>query len=197
MDNTLQTYTIDDTASSLTFKSPFRKSWFTIFVLGWSVFLTFAICLFSFLNVLLPSKVNVSDVFVLPLSFVAFLFPAGILALFEWLWHIFGFEVATITNDEITIQHQIFGMGISKKLLVQSIDGVFISNQRNDWVTYMSREFKFFNFKKGLVAVNYGKTIWGGTRTYRFGSTLKREDAKQVVKLIHERFPQYKYHGEK
>ncbi len=125
-----------------------------------------------------------------PLPFLVFLLFAGTIALIELLWQLCGVEIAEVTDSQITLKHRIFGMGISKNLQVQGIEGVFVSNQKEGyWFADMSREFKFLNFKKGTVAINYGKTFLGGPRTYRFGSILGREGAKQIVEQIHERFP--------
>ena len=128
-----------------------------------------------------------------PFLFLAILLVVGPLMLVESLWLLCGVEIAEITENQITIKHQILGLGISKNFEAQGIEGVFVSNPRNIQVDDSAREFKFISFKRGIVAINYGKTLFGGPRTYRFGSMLDREDAKRIVERIHERFPQYKY----
>ena len=187
----MQNYTTEYVGSSLEFSSPYRKSWFMIFGLSVSLVGVCVFLLASILQVFLPEMMN--GLFVFPFPFLAVFLPFGVIILIEFLWQLFGVEITEVTESQITLKHYIFGLGISKNLSAQKIDGVFVSNQSNDWLTYMSRDLKFINFKKGAVAINYGKTLFGGTRTYRFGSILEREDAKQIVGLIHERFPQYQY----
>ncbi|HMB24432.1 MAG TPA: hypothetical protein VKP08_16430 [Anaerolineales bacterium] len=188
-----QKYTVEDTGSALRFSSPYRKSWLLIFTLAGTVITACALVLASLLHAFAPETVSL--LMALPLPFALALLLFGTLPLVELLWQLVGLEVAEVTESQITIKHQIFGIGISKNLYAQTIDGVFVSHQRNDWLVYMSRDIKFLDFKKGAVAINYGETLLGRVRTYRFGSILEKEAGTQIVELIHERFPQYKYHS--
>jgi len=108
-----------------------------------------------------------------------------------------GLEVIEVDSDHIVIEHRVMWLGISRKFYYYGIDGVFVSRLKIDWLTdtQLERGFRFVDFKKGLVAINYGKNILGRTKTFRFGSILNREEAVQIVTIIHQRFPQYKYHS--
>lgn len=104
-------------------------------------------------------------------------------------------------SNRIVIKHQVLGLGLARKFSLNRVNGVFVSRQDNSDLNYYldSKELKFFflSFKQGKVAINYGKTILGGINTIRFGASLHEGEAKQMVKLIHEKFPQYIYEKSK
>jgi hypothetical protein len=133
----------------------------------------------------------------MPRPVLLIFFPLGAFTLLDLLWHVRGLEIVEITASQITIKHQVLGLNVSRKLPAQSIDGVFVSKLKNDWSIYSTRGMKFTNFKNGTIAINVGKNLFGGVRSYRFGSNFDRRDAEHIVRLIHERFPQYKYRGKK
>jgi hypothetical protein len=192
MHTALQNYLAEDTGSALKFISPYRKPWLTILLLLSEI----AVCMIGLLWYLRdPAHIFADLPSFPPFPFLAVLLVVGPLMLVESLWLLCGVEIAEVTDSQIIIKHQILGLGISKSFEAQGIDGVFVSNPRNVQSDDSAREFRFINFRRGIVAINYGKTFLGGPRTYRFGSMLGREDAKRIVELIHERFPQYKYRG--
>jgi hypothetical protein len=188
----IRNYIAEDTGSFLKFYLPWRKSWFKIFLLLPSVVIGIYIIFFS---PVWQAFIYDSVTLLLFLPFLAILLLFGGLTLTELLWQFRGLEIVEIAKNRVTIKHQIFGINISKNLRANKIDGVFVSKKGEEYWLVFNRDYEFLNFKKGALAINYGKTLWGSPRTYRFGSILNREDAKRIVQLIHERFPQYKYRG--
>jgi predicted DNA-binding WGR domain protein len=133
----------------------------------------------------------------LSLPFALILILVSVLMVLELPWLLLGLEIVEVSGNHIVIKHQVLGFGITKKFSLNRVNGVFVSRQDNSDVNYYfdAKELKFFflSFKQGKVAVNYGKTILGGINTIRFGANLDEGEAKQIVKLIHEKFPQYIY----
>jgi hypothetical protein len=88
-----------------------------------------------------------------------------------------------------------FRYGFSKKLLSTRVDGVFVSSQKIDEQFYwqLSERYKPLDFKKGMIAIYYGKTLYDRVQIFRFGTNLDKGEAQQIVKLIHEKLPQYIY----
>ena len=194
---TFDNFSVEYEGSMMRFSSPYRKLWLNIF--GTAIVLFTIISLFIFLFYSFAIK-EIDILFILDniLMYVVLFFIADLLSV-EFLWLVIGIEVIEVGSDSIILKHQVFGIGISKKLLPNKIDGVFLSQKDDSTLSYLlsGRETKFFNFKKGMVAINYGKSFLGDIKTYRFGSNLNEEGAKQIVKMIHDRFPQYIYRGSK
>ena len=196
MITTDQKYKLEDTASSLRLSIPYRK-------LAWHVFgLSFALLVIAtqfllpyFINTFISDEINSPIMISMPLALILIL--ACVLMILELFWLLFGFEVVEVDSNHVAIKHQVFGFGITRKFSLNRVNGIFVSHQENSDLNYYldSKEFKFFflSFKQGKVAINYGKTILGGINTFRFGTNLDEGDAKQIVKLIHEKFPQYIY----
>lgn len=185
-----QHYTVENLGSSLRFTLPYRKSWIrSLFI----ILLLLSAPLLPSLFIFQPTALTRQ----LPLLFIAFALIMwaimAVLMVVELLWFTLGLEVVEVDNDHITIRHQIFGVGISKQLYSDNIKGVFVSRHRINWLTYSDRNFRFFDFKKGLVAINSGKTIFGEVQTFRFGSVLNEDEARQIVVMIGERFLRYQH----
>ena len=118
------------------------------------------------------------------------LFSFGI----ECLWQIFGKEIITFSNNGITLRHQIFGIGLSRRFYISEINGVFVTQVRNTNKFIRTRSYGFLNFKHGKVAFNSGKSwLFREPNSFRFGTDLSWDEAKQIVAKIHQRFPKYQY----
>jgi hypothetical protein len=184
MSTIAQKYKIEKTDSSINLIIPYQKYWVLIFFLSLGFFILLGIVVSSFVE----SDLNV----VLPLIFFCFV-PFAILIFIELIWLLIGKEVIEVNKDCIVIKHQIIGFGLSRKLISNKINGVFVARQNNYGEPAYFKEIKFVNFSIGKVAINYGKTIFGGVNTIRFGSNLSEGEAKQIVGIIHESFPCYIY----
>jgi len=133
----IHNYTLRETGSSLIFSSQYRISRFRIFRgLASIVMVGMIIFLMSWLNSLSGSHETTFPIYI----FILLL----ILLLIELFWHLCGMEIVEVNGEQITLKHQIFGVGISKNLSAQGIEDVFVSNQGNGWTAdYRPRDLKF------------------------------------------------------
>ncbi len=190
MQKTTQHFSVENLGSSLRFTFPYRKSWARSMVI---ILLLLSAPLSLFLFIFQPTDLTRQ----LPLLFIVFAIIMwaifAVLMVAELLWLTLGVEVVEVDNDHIAIRHQIFGIGISRQFYSDNINGVFVSRHKIDWLTYSDKGFRFIDFKKGLVAINNGKTTLGEPQTFRFGTALNEAEARQIVVMIHERFVRYQY----
>jgi hypothetical protein len=108
----------------------------------------------------------------------------------ELLWQLIGREVVEIDDETLVIRHQILGLGPSKKFATGAISDLRVSPSA-EWSGPQflgQRDYRFFNFKRGCVALNSGKSMLGRPVTYRFGTGLEAMEAGQVVAQIRGRF---------
>ena len=178
--------------SSLKFSIPYRKFAWRIFGLSFGLLFIATQFLLPYFTTLISEEIYPAPM--ISLSFGLILI--SILMVLELLWLLLGLEVVEVDSNHIVIKHQVLGFGLTRKFNLKRVNGVFVSRQDSDLNYYLdTKEFKFFflTFKRGKVAINCGKNIFGGINTIRFGANLDEGEAKQIVKLIHEKFPQYIY----
>jgi hypothetical protein len=185
-----QKYTVENLEESITFSVPFRKLWTDIMGAGIYVLISFAIVAYAIFNRSMPAS-NMA----IPAPLIPFLILIFVLLVIELLWLLYGVEILEVSNTRIVIKHRIFGFGLSKRFRSNKVGGVFVSRNKIDdqFFFQLSKGFKPADFTKGMVAINYGKTLFGRAITYRFGANLTEVEAQQIVNLIREKFPQYKY----
>ena len=178
-----QNYTVENSDGSIRFKVLFKKLWVDVITVGIEITVFLALVVYASFTISI-------SVYVVPFLILIFL-----LFLIELLWLLYGVEVFEVNNSRIVMNHQIFGVGLAKKFRSNRVKGLFVSRSKiNDQLTWqLSNGFKPADFKKGMVAINYGKTLFGRIKTYRFGANLNDVEAQQIVNLILEKFPQYKY----
>ena len=195
-----QHYKIEYSASTLRFTFPHKKQWYSVllelfmFIVLISMFYPSHPASPAFTTVLSESIQSPAYLFVLLLNKSIITLLIGIWTL-ELFWLLMGKEVVEVTTNAILIRHKILGFGISKKYQADKIDGLFASQKKINWwlVPHFGRLYGFFWFKNGKIAVNSEKSFLLGVKTFRFGSILESTEARQIVALIHKRFPQYKY----
>jgi hypothetical protein len=178
-----QNYTVETSDQSINFSVPFKRLRTSIFSVGIEIFVLFGISLYGFFNTSYP----------IPTYLLPFIILFLLLFFVELFWLLNGMEFLDVSNNQIVMKHQIFGVGLSKKFVPNKIDGIFISRQKIDDLMWVRENngFRFSDFQKGKVAINYGKTLLGRIRTYRFGTNLNEVEAQEIVKLILEKYPQY------
>ena len=193
----LQHYTVDELGTSLRFVFPYRKEWLAIIgsivsLLLFGAWLSVVIAVFAQQLVSPPETVGSVQLVPCLVSLVFLAIPS--LYMIDLLWLLIGKEVIEISDDSIIIRHQVLGLGIARKFHASKINSLFVSRVRTDWLAHWlirSNHPGYLNFKLGKVAFNCGRTIWGGVKTFRFGTILDEAEAGQVVFEIHKRFPQY------
>jgi hypothetical protein len=176
----------------LRFEMPCRKNWPNIILYAIFVVL-FAYLVFYFIR---DEGSNIMEAFSAPFLILSSLLQLFIFidVLIEGAWQLTGREVAEINNDFIALRHQIFGVGFTKKYYADKLDGVFVTYKEIRWHYYLtSRKASSFHlFRLGNIALNHGKTLFGGVKSAHFGSILEEGEARQIVGMILQRFPQYK-----
>jgi hypothetical protein len=183
MSTSHQNYTVENYGETINFKVSFIKRWIDIVSVAVEILAVFAVVLYSIFIAPVPA------------SFVPFLILFFVLFLVELLWILYGVEILEVSNSRIVIKHRIFGFGVSKRLLSKKIGGVFVTRSKIDdqFLWQLTKGFMPADFKKGMITIYYGKSLLGRIKTFRFGTTLNETEAQQIVKLIHEKFPQYIY----
>jgi hypothetical protein len=72
---------------------------------------------------------------------------------------------------------------------------VFVSREWPNWYLALGGYGQgLLNFKGGHVGINTGKN-WLGVVTHRFGTRLTPNEAHEIVGLVLERFPQFRYNA--
>jgi hypothetical protein len=187
MNTSKQNYTVENSNESIKFKASFKKLWVDIISVGIEILVFLVLVVYAIFNMSIPAY------------FVPFLLLIFVLFLIELLWLLYGVEVFEVSKAHIVMKHHIFGFGLSIKFRSNKVNGVFVSHSKiNDQFTWqLSNGFKPADFKKGMIAINYGKTLFGIIKTYRFGTNLNEVEAQQIASLVLEKFPQYKYSSTK
>jgi hypothetical protein len=178
-----QNYTVENSQESINFSVSFKKLWSDIISVGVEILVFLALVVYAIFNMTIPA-------FLVPFLILFF-----VLFLIELLWLVYGVETLEVRNAHIVMKHRIFGFGFSKKFRSKKVNGVFVSQSKIDdqFFWQLSKGFKPADFTKGMVAINYGKTLFGRVKTYRFGANLNEVEARQITNLILEKFPQYYY----
>lgn len=185
-----QNYSVENLGESINFSVPFKKFLGQIIGAGIYMLAFFAIIVYAIFSMSMPASTMT-----VPASFIPFLILGFCLSIIESLWLLYGMEILEVRNAHIVIKHQIFGFGLSKKFHSNKVNGVFVSQSKiaDQFLWQSNKGFKPADFTKGMIAINYGKTLFGGVKTFRFGTNLNEGEAQQIANLIQEKFPQYKY----
>ncbi len=110
----------------------------------------------------------------------------------ELHWALWGAEVITVTDQFVQLQIRTLLPGFISKFRISSLSDLRFSPNlpsKRSWI------FAFDDlalssltgaWDTGTIAFDYG------AKTYRFGKNLDESEARQIVALIHQRFPQYR-----
>ncbi len=196
MYSTLGHYTMENMGAMLRFEMPYRKNWLNI------VLYALMLAALTYLGVLLAigfvRNKGIDSIEASSNSTLIFngLFQAIIFLdiIVEGAWQLAGREVVEIDGDHIGLRHQIFGIGFTKKYAANQVDRVYSAYQENNLIYYLTtrKQSSVYSFRLGNVAFDHGKNLFGRAKSARFGSILDEQEAKQIVALIWQRFPQYK-----
>jgi hypothetical protein len=189
-------YSVEELGTSLKLVFPYRKEWLAIIgsivsLLLIGAWLSVVIAVFA--QLVSPPE-TVGSVQLVPCLVGLVFLAIPLLYMIDLLWLLIGKEVIEISDDGIIVRHQVLGLGIARKFHASKINSLFVSRVKTDQLARLllrSNHPGYLNFKLGKVAFNCGRTIWGEVKTFRFGTILDEEEARQVVSVIHKRFPQY------
>ncbi len=171
--------TVMDTLGELRIIIPGRRSWFVICVLG------FWICCWAVAEVMVASQFLNGDAppegELFMLAWFGVWTVSGILAIYAWLWQVFGKEIVTVRGPMFKTRRDIGGFGFEKEY-----DLLQMRNLRVEPVGFNPLDFssslQLWGIGGGVIAFDHGP------RTYRFGAGFDEVEAKQAVTAIKERY---------
>lgn len=193
-------FTTDDLGKSLRLNFRSRdKDPRTIFLIAHIVF--WGACFLLFAVLVLPTDPLVKQFFALSrplvylwlLLFLGFLFLIGKGFGIEISWRLNGKESVEINENSVFIRHQILRYSITRTFRAKDISCIFISKHKESAAILellgTLKDSRFEDFNYGKVAFNIERPYF---HTIRFGAILTPEQAKQVVDVIYDKFPNYK-----
>jgi hypothetical protein len=190
-------YTIEELGGTMRIEMPSRKNWLEIFFIGFEIVFLLAMLIFVVITIFtgegdLTTRFPSPPIIIIN-SFIFLVFGASIFA--DGLWQLMGKEVVEVDYDYFVVRHLVLGFEVSKKYPAEKVEGVFVSRFKRQWLNSLisRKKLGFYNFKRGSISLNVGKSIFGGVITTRFGAILDEAEARQIVAMILGHFPQYKY----
>ena len=191
-------YTTDDLGNSIQFSCHYHGGGTELFVtLSGLIFSIIALWDFLSIHSTDISFINSLSIWCITTVFAILFIVFGI----KSLWEFFGDEIMIVDQEEIILRHQIFGIGPARQFIGDKIDGLFLSQHQEPGllrlfsVTQYTHPYGFINFKQGKIAFNCGKHgRLGGPKTFRFGTSLTTDEAKQIISTVHHRFPGYNHY---
>lgn len=122
------------------------------------------------------------------LAWVIFWTTSGLFAITTLLWLLFGEEVVALSDEQLSIKRQIFGIGKTKTF---DTDGI--------------KDFRVLPHPAAPTVCNSGRSnhiplLWKmtgpmtfdyGTQTYRFGDGVDQAEAQQIVEKIQIYYPEF------
>jgi hypothetical protein len=109
----------------------------------------------------------------------------GIYPLSALAWQLAGVELVEISSYSLNIRWQIFGLGWTKAYVAGDVRDLRVSPRPLVRYGRGNHLQSFWNLD-GPITFDYG------AKTVRFGDGVDEAEAKQIVKLIQQQFPQYK-----
>lgn len=195
--------TIQDVGSSMIITIPYRKEWFTItmtafglatwligeiMIMGFGAMILFGALLgwgseggaaegFAALIV----AVVVSGSLFLMWSF------GGLVSILVLLRQFTGVERIEVDAQTITLRHLVLNLSRPKVYLAEHIKALRTASSpfSSSWWLWSSRMY-YLGWAWGIITFDYG------ARTIHFGSGVDEAEAKDIIKAIQERFPQYR-----
>jgi hypothetical protein len=168
----------EDLADMLVISMPTLKIWPLIFVFGaWSLmWIAFEL---GIIFELVPEGLDISDV-----VFIIIWNILGAFILYGLLWQLFGKEEIQVTNKSITISYIVIGYKRSKEYLAEHIQDLGLAR-------VSAKEFMMprgpWNMRTfGSISFDYG------AGTFKFASSIDDAEAKQIIREIQQKYPQYK-----
>lgn len=167
--------TVTDTPGEIRIIIPGRRSWFVICVLG------FWICCWAVAEVMVASQFLNGDAPPEGELFMLVWFGvwtvSGMLAIYAWLWQVFGKEIAIVRGQMFKTRRDIGGFGFD-----QEYDLFHVRDLRVGQVAFnpleLSSSFQLWGIGGGVIVFDYG------AKTHRFGVGLDEVEAKQAVTAI-------------
>jgi hypothetical protein len=114
-----------------------------------------------------------------------FWFAIGFLPLSAVMWQLAGKELLEVSSYSLNIRRQMFGWGWTKAYIASDVEALRVS-PRPYPVDGRRHQLKNIWNLSGPLTFDYG------AKTYHLGDGVDEAEAKQIVKIILQHFPQYK-----
>lgn len=101
----------------------------------------------------------------------------GGFAILVWLWTVAGKEVVILRPGELSIRHQLFGIGRSREFDLAHVRNLRVSPARS---SQQAASMRYWGFP-GTLAFDYG------SRTFRFAGAVDEAEAAQIVWELRKR----------
>lgn len=171
--------TITETPHGLRIVMPCRRSWFVIgflgfWICGWAV--AEIMVAIQFLNGDAPPE---GELFML--AWFGIWTVSGMLAIYAWLWQVWGKEIVIAQGQTFKTRRDIGGFGFDKKYDLQQIRNLHVRQVGFNPFDFSS-SLQLWGIGGGVIAFDYG------TRIYRFGAGLDETEAKLAVTAVKKRY---------
>jgi hypothetical protein len=104
-------------------------------------------------------------------------------------WYLVGCEILEVSSISISVQQRLFGLSRTHEFFAGDIKRLRVSQRLISLQERMASILSLFDLatlSQSPLAFDYG------AKTYRFGNNVDEGEARQIVALIHQRFPQYR-----
>jgi hypothetical protein len=177
-------------------KNYFHIAWHGLWILMW-LFITGSALIFApifvlpFIADIFSNSGNVSPgsigavIFVVLFFtvFFVFLFGMGSVAIYSFFWQIVGKEIIQVNNEVMRVSRHIFRWKRVSEYAIESVLDLRVSIPHQSYFGFF-QNFKKLLGKNGLIALDYG------AKTFRFGLEIEEAEAKQIVSVLQQRYPQ-------
>ena len=159
---------------------PSRKHWFQIpFLSVWLIFWSFG-WLAAFTE--LATVPSGGSLFLL--VWLTFWTVGGLYAFSSLLWLLVGCEILSISTDKFVMRRQIGPLGRTRAFASLDLRDFRVTPVSRPWYGRHRQNLPVFWQFDGPITFDYG------ARTYYCGDGVDEAEAKQIVKLIRQEFPQ-------
>jgi hypothetical protein len=128
------------------------------------------------------------DVLVLP--FLIFIFICLGKVLHIYLWLCFGSEIVTVDKHGLSLHFALPRLTRPRDFKLTSIKGLSVEPIAISPGSSFKKLFKPIEEARGIIRLNVGK------QTVCFGNDIDEAEARQILRLIAQRFPDYPVHLE-
>lgn len=160
---------------------PSRKHWFQIpFLVVWLIFWSFG---WVSAAAGLTSGLGGASLFLL--GWLTLWTAGGLMAFSSLLWMLIGCEIIKISADKVIIRRQIASLGWTKAFATLELHDFRVTPASRPWYGRNRQNLQLLWHFDGPITFDYG------ARTYHCGDGVDEAEAKQIVKLIRQQFPQF------
>ncbi|MEK6256657.1 MAG: hypothetical protein N2C13_04985 [Chloroflexota bacterium] len=180
----IKRHSLDDIVEGIKITIPSRKRWWLIIIIfAWLGAWSIGGIATGFIVILSLSGGDLSGDILFMLFWLIGWAAGETFAIFVLFWQIAGKENLLVGRDSVVHSRKIFGVGRTKEYEYQYVKDWRYSN--NPGTGSWERGMTFYGLGNGLLAFDYG------AKTVRIVSDVDEAEAKQILKTILDKYPQY------